>query len=179
MKKYNDVFVEELVTRRRPMFIMLVRIGTIVAALVLIGALYYLSGLLLGEYANAVFPALFAVVCIGVYLVFRNMALEYEYAFFSGDVDIDKIIGKRKRSTVMSFSCRDIEIIAPYGPKYESMISGSFDETLDARGIGAGTTDWFLICRTNEKSKLLAFSPSDRMLEAFRGFAKKQSFKED
>lgn len=180
MRTYNDVFVEELVVRQRPGFTTLVRVGTAAAGIVLIVLFYYLSGLLLGEMGNAVFPALFALVCIAVFFAFRYIGLEYEYSFFSGDVDIDKIIGKRKRTNVMSFNCRDVEIMAPYGPRYESVAAGKFDQTVDARGNGKGRRDWFLVCRTTSgKRMILAFSPSDRLVGAFKQFVKRGSFKEE
>lgn len=180
MRTYNDVFVEELVVRRRPGFTALVRVGTVVAGIALTALFYYLSGLLLGEMGNAVFPALFALVCIAVFFAFRHIGLEYEYSFFSGDVDIDKIVGKRKRTGVMSFNCRDVEIMAPYGPQYERMVAGKFDQTVDARGNGKGRRDWFLICRTTDgKRMVLAFSPSDRLVGAFRQFVKRGNFREE
>lgn len=180
MKTYKDVFVEELVVRQRPGFTALVRVGTIAAALALIIAFYFLSGSLFGEYANAVFPAMFAIVIIGAFFALRYVGLEYEYSFFSGDVDVDKIVGKRKRSNVMSFSCNDVEIMAPYGPNYENMLSGQFEKTLDARGSGKGNRDWFLICRcTDGKRMVLAFSPSERLVGAFKQYVKRGCLREE
>lgn len=180
MKTYNDVFVEEMVKRSRPGFTLLIRAGSVVLAIVLIIVFYYFSGLLLGEYAGAVFPILFVAVWVGVFMAFRFLSLEYEYSFYSGDVDIEKIIGKRKRSAVLSFSCKDIEIMAPYGPKYEELVGGQFQKTLDVRGTGKGQRDWFIICRSQSgKRTVMAFSPSDRMLDAFRMFVKGGRFKEE
>lgn len=178
MKTYKDVFVEELVVRQRPLMVALLKLGIIVLAIVLIIAFYFLTGLLLGEYGSALFPALFAIVCIAAFLGFRFLGLEYEYSFYSGDVDVDKIIGKRKRSTVMSFNCRDIELMAPYSEKYDKELENA--KLVDARGSGAGERDWIALIKseTGERSSL-AFSPSDRMLDAFRQYVRGGKLKEE
>ncbi len=175
MKTYKDVFVEELVVRQRPLIVALLRVGIIILALVLIVAFYFVTGMLLGEYGSALFPALFAVVCIGVFLAFRFLGLEYEYSFYSGDVDVDKIIGKRKRMTVLSFNCRDIELMAPYSEKYDPELENA--KLVDARGSGAGDRDWIILIKseTGERSAL-AFSPSERMLDAFRQYVRGGKF---
>ncbi|MGI5935534.1 MAG: hypothetical protein ACOX7I_01835 [Oscillospiraceae bacterium] len=179
MKTYKDVFVEELVVRHRPAFAALLRIGAVLAGILLILAFYYLTGMVLGPYANAVFPALFALVCIGVFLVFRYMRLEYEYSFYSGDVDIDRILGKRKRTRLISFSCSDIELMAPYSPEHDNELNGQFDRKLDVRGTGKGERDWFIICNGQDGSRyIIAFSPSERLLDAFRQYVRRGKMKE-
>ena len=177
MKTYKDVFVEELVVRQRPLMVALLKAGIVVLAIILTIAFYFLTGLL-GQYGSALFPALFAVVCIAAFLGFRFLGLEYEYSFYSGDVDIDKIIGKRKRSNVMSFNCRNVELMAPYSEKYDKELESA--EILDARGSGAGERDWIALIKseTGEK-KVLAFSPSDRMLDAFRQYVRGGKLKEE
>ena len=109
MKTYNDVFAEDLVVRQRPLFVALVRCGSIVAGILLTIGAYFVTGMVLKNYSSAVFPMLFALIVIGVVMVFRFTGLEYEYSFYSGDVDIDKIVGKRKRTRLISFNCRDVE----------------------------------------------------------------------
>ncbi len=180
MKTYNDVFVEELVVRQRPVFVTLIRLGTVLLGIVLTIAFYFLTGWFLGSYGSALFPALFALVCIGVFMVFRYSGLEYEYSFYSGDVDIDRIRGKRRRKRMMSFNCRDIDLMAPYSEKYESTIAGNFAHKLDARGSGQGMRDWIILINSaNGERSVLAISPSDRMINAFRQFTRRDKFKED
>jgi hypothetical protein len=176
MKTHKDVFVEELVVRHRPAFAAALRIGAVLVGLLLIWAFYYLTGMLLG---NAVFSALFALVCIGIFMVFRYLWLEYEYSFFSGEVDIDRILGKRKRSRLLSFSCRDIELMAPYSPEYDHELNGQFQRKLDVRGSGRGERDWFIICRAQDGSRyIIALSPSERLLDAFRQYVRRGRMKE-
>ncbi len=178
MKTYKDVFVEELVVRQRPLMVALLKVAAVLLGIVLTVAFYFVTGMFLGEFGSAVFPVLFALVCIGVFLAFRFLGLEYEYSFYSGEIDIDRIIGKRKRSTLLSFNCRDIELMTPYSESCDPLIGDA--KLIDARGSGAGQRDWIVIVKseTGEKT-VLAFSPSDRMLDAFRQYVRGGKFKEE
>lgn len=178
MKTYRDVFVEELVVRQRPLMVTLAKTGIVLLAVVLTVAFYFITGMLLGEYGAALFPALFALVCIAAFLGFRFLGLEYEYSFYSGLVDIDRIVGKRRRSEIMSFDCRDVELIAPYSEKYDAQLKDA--KLIDARGSGVGQRDWIVLVKseTGERS-VLAFSPSDRMLDAFRQYVRGSRFMEE
>ena len=178
MKTYNDVFVEELVVRYGQGIILAVRLGFITVGAVLSLAVRYVCVSVLGEFTTAIFPALFALVWIGVFFACRFINLEYEYSFFSGDVDIDRIRGKRKRDTLVSFSCSEVEIMAPCGPAYDSMLQENFDKKTDARGSGKGERDWFLIYNLTDGGRgVLVFSPSDRLVGAFAQFLRGGRFR--
>ena len=179
MKTYNDVFAEDLVVRQRPLFVALVRCGSIVAGILLTIGAYFVTGMVLKNYSSAVFPMLFALIVIGVVMVFRFTGLEYEYSFYSGDVDIDKIVGKRKRTRLISFNCRDVELMAPYTEANEADANGNFVQKLDVRGTGAGMRDWFVIVKSEDGSRrIFAFSPSDKMINAFRQFVRGTRFRD-
>jgi hypothetical protein len=68
--------------------------------------------------------------------------------------------------------------MAPYSEKYDSELSGC--KIVDARGSGAGERDWFaLVSPENGEKSVLAFSPSDRMLDAFRQYVRGGRFHEE
>ena len=162
MKTYHDVFVEQLVRRRRPGGEALFRLGAILLGLILITLAFVL--------ARNFFPVLFAVVVILEFFAFVYTVKEFEYSFISGDVDVDMIRGKRKRSTVFSCACRDISLMAPCGTHAEAL-SESFIRTLDVSESPRGEDRWFLICQREDGSRELVYlSPNQRLLEAFSGY---------
>jgi len=162
MKVYQDVFVEQLVRRQRPGGETMFKLGTVFAGLVLITAAFLL--------AKNFFPVLFALVIILEFFAFVYTVKEYEYSFINGDVDIDKILGRRKRSTVLSVSCKEITAMAPCAG-HESTLQGSFTRTVDA-AIGAKASDrWYFISERQDGSRELVYlSPNDRLLAAFKGY---------
>ena len=109
---FDDTFVEELVVRRTTPLSMLIRI-----LLVLFGVLFVLFGFLIIPY---VFPLCLAIVCVAIWFLFRAQYVEYEYAFTNGDLDIDRIAGKRHRKQIVSIPESQIRVMAPYQAEYES-----------------------------------------------------------
>ncbi len=49
------------------------------------------------------------------YLVFRNTNIEYEYSFFDGDLQVDKILNKKARKKLHTFPMSKMEFMAPEG----------------------------------------------------------------
>ena len=161
MKTYHDVFVEQLVRRRRPGGEAVFRLGAILLGLILITLAFVL--------ARNFFPVLFALVVILEFFAFVYTVKEFEYSFISGDVDIDLIRGKRKRSTIFSCSCRDISLMAPCGT-HEEALAEPFTRTTDASEQARGEGRWFFICQREDGNRELLFlSPNERLLAAFKG----------
>ena len=99
--------------------------------------------------AAAVIPVIFGVVFaflpaiaigivlgfVGYYLLLPQLDVEFEYLYVGGDIDIDKIMSKRKRKKVASYDKDNLEILdytsgdpnvrtwtAVYGSEKESAI---------------------------------------------------------
>ena len=160
MKVYNDTFIEELIRRERPGGELVFKIATIVVALVLIGLAYW--------FLTSIFPFCFAVVCILVFFAFHYTVKEFEYSFINGDLDIDGIWGKRKRKTVFSTSTRQMKILAPCGARPPE---GNFATTLDASVSPRAPGRWYFITERDDGTQALVFfSPSERLLGAFRDY---------
>ena len=161
MKTYHDVFVEQLVRRRRPGGEAVFRLGAILVGLILITLAFIL--------VRNFFPVLFALVVILEFFAFVYTVKEFEYSFINGDMDIDMIRGKRKRSAIFSCSCRDISLMAPCG-SHEEALTETFTRTLDASERAGGEGRWFFICQREDGSRELVYlTPNARLLDAFSG----------
>jgi len=101
-----DIFVEKLVKKKLDGNDMLIIGGSIALAVVVISAII----LFLGPYGASLILCL-AVVYL-TYMVISSRRIEYEYAFTNGELDIDKIVNKRKRENLISANCREFEIFA-------------------------------------------------------------------
>ncbi|MDL2300239.1 DUF6106 family protein [Clostridiaceae bacterium OttesenSCG-928-D20] len=119
------------------------------------------------------------VIFLGVFYLPGLVGVEYEYCFISGDVDIDKIIGQKRRKKCLSFNVRNVELVAPCDSGHKNKLEAKYDFKLDARGEGIGPKDWMLICRDdNNRHSLLVFNPSSRILEALRQSVRRGAFSE-
>ena len=104
----NDGYQEILVKRQKTAKDTLLRglvIGVIAVLIAggifLFNPIFLIAGMILGFLAY--------------YFILPNFDLEYEYLYVGGDIDIDKIMAKRKRKRVASYSKDNLEVMAPTG----------------------------------------------------------------
>ncbi len=164
MNYYNDTFVEELVVRRNSVLNLLAMIGMVLAAFLLAGVSFiFLSGL---------FPAILAILVCGVYLGIKFQGVEYEYSFTNGDFDVDKIMAKRKRKSLVEINQKQIKVMAPYTAQYECETKEyNVSSVIDASAHKNAANRWFMIYEDKDgKYVFLVFQPSKRFREAMQKY---------
>ncbi len=161
---FDDTFVEELVVRRLTLWNILARVGLVTG-----GILFTMFGFLIIPY---VFPLCLAIVCVLIYFLFRAQYVEFEYAFTNGDLDIDRIAGKRFRKQIVSIPESQIRVMAPYRAEYESEVRGyQVSRKYDVSTSPRAAHRWFMIYEPyDDDFGFLVFEPSDRLLEAMKKY---------
>jgi hypothetical protein len=160
----EDTFVEELVVRRNNLGNLLIQILFVLGAIVLAAACFlFLSGL---------FPALLAILVAGAYLGIKFQGVEYEYSFTNGELDIDKIMAKRKRKRLVEIDHKQIQVMAPYTAEYESETKDyQVTQVIDTSSHKNAPGRWFFIYENQEgKYVFVVFQPSKRLREAMRKY---------
>lgn len=162
MKKNDDIFIEELIRTVRGPQEMLIKIGAVLLALILLLAVFI--------FLRLFFPFFFTLMCLLLFYVFKYTVKEYEYSLINGDLDIDVILGMRKRKRVFSTGSRDIKVMAPYSRK-EIIPEGEYSEVLDASISKSSPNRWYFICHKEDgKNMLVFFNPSERLKKAFKAY---------
>lgn len=111
-----------------------------------------------------IFGVFLVLLMIGLdLLIIRSLDVEYEYQYFNGDIDIDKIMHKERRKNVFSANIKDMELLAPSGtPKLDSYGNASvYDFT---SGYGNAPV-YEMIIAENGVTKRVLFEPDDKMVE--------------
>lgn len=164
MEYYNDTFVEELIVRRNSVLNLLMMIGMVIVALILAAAAFVFLG--------GIFPAILAILVGAVYIGFKFQGVEYEYAFTNGELDVDKIMAKRKRKSLVSINHKSISVMAPYTAEYEPVTKDyHVTQVIDASAHKNAAGRWFLIYQDQEgKDVFLVFQPSKRFRDAMRKY---------
>ena len=105
-----------------------------------------------------------AGVVYGAYILITHFNVEYEYILTNGDIDIDKIIAKRKRKRVLSFSTKEFEIVAPYkqGENYTNLLD------LGTRNY---ENAYYAVFSKDGQKKTLVFNPPQKMIEAMKTYS--------
>ncbi len=160
----DDIFVEEMVVRRKTVWNLLLSVLVVIVALFLAVFLWLL--------VPALTPAMLVIVCLAAYLGIKFQYVEYEYSFTNGDLDVDKIMAKRKRKRALEINQKQIQIMAPYTAEYESEVKGyQVAQVLDLSSSKNAAGRWFLIYERREGGYGFAvLQPSKRLREAMQKY---------
>jgi len=157
----SDVFVEYMVARR-PTGAVLAQKCLIALAVVAVGGLsfIFLSGF-------ALLPAFGAGW--GMIILFRRLDLEFEYIVTNGEMDVDKIMGRRSRKRLFTVDCRSFDILAPCKEEYRNEIeSKTITNRIDVSSHPRAPGRWFAVYNSEDGARtLLIFEPNEKMLNAF------------
>jgi len=164
----GDVFLEHIVKRMPDNRTTFMKIGIVLAAIVLIYILMVLSASV--SYVSSFMPIVFVGLCFFGYRFFTSFNYEFEYIVTNGELDIDKIIAKRSRKRVFNAKPKDFEIVAPMTDKYKHEYeSGNFALTLDASSSKYSKNRWFIVCTTAKHGRArVIFEPTEKMIENMR-----------
>ena len=159
-----DTFAEQLVVKPMTPQDQLKKTGLILVTVVLCLGLTYLS--------LTFMPLILLVVCAvayGAYFLITGMNVEYEYSVTNGELDVDKIIAKRKRKHMLTVKISDFETL---GLESEA----KFDNTVTTFLVGDGDEEHYYAADFQHESLgrvRLVFSPNERVLEAIRSSLKR------
>lgn len=165
-----DVFYEYMIKRKYTVKEYLKIAGFAVlflflAVLMLVGSLYSLVYL---PFLNQILLIAFAAAIYFGYVMISRQNVEFEYSLTNSDLDIDKIIAKRRRVDVISLDVKEIEEMGKL--KIETY-KNSPVKTLVLGNID--TTAYYIICKdSDEQSVRVIFNPPTKMVEGIRKFAK-------
>ena len=101
----NEFLIEQLVKRNQTIATTLKKAGLIAVTV-------------LSAFLTLAFPILTVVTVILIFVdnfLFKRMNVEFEYVYFNGDLDIDKIMNMQSRKKQFSTNIKEMEVIAPSG----------------------------------------------------------------
>lgn len=155
-----DIFVEQLVERKpdsRSIFFRILLLAGIAAVCTLffIAALFVLGGAV----APIALVAIPGVLWLGLQLL-RGLTCEYEYILTNKDLDIDKIIGKRRRKRMVSLDLNNAETL----DIYTENLSLNAEVTVSAHD-NSYVNMWYLTIRHESHGNVaLLFNPNDKFI---------------
>ncbi len=148
-----DIFCEQLVAKKRTAAdiakIVLTLLGCSVVGL---AAIFF--GLLTGFLVLLVIGI--AIVCIGIWLS-SGFGVEYEYIVTNNEMDIDKILGKRKRKRMITVDISRATAFEPYpGQDTEA-------DVIVHASTGTEEDAYCLVCEHNDYGKVrIIFNPNEK-----------------
>ncbi len=153
MDRFSEQLVKKIPTGRD----MLIRGLYVAAAIVLLFLIvFFVAGF--GLIIPAV--ALAAGVIWGLVWLLQGSSVEYEYIVTNDDLDIDKIIGRRKRKRLITVSLKSASSVEPYDSGKE------IDSDVVVMAHDESGEDMYCLLSKSEKNGVVAviFNPDDRTL---------------
>jgi hypothetical protein len=157
-----DNFAEQLVKRGENAGMRTKRILMIVAGTLAVLVLTAFSLLQLGKPLFAFAGLILAAAAgYGTYFLVQGTYVEYEYTFTNGSLDVDKIIAKKRRSSLLTV---EVKQFTAFG-KYTDDVPDSEDLTTVLASDNIASHEYYADFEDeNYGSARLVFAPDEKML---------------
>lgn len=156
-----DVFCEYIVKKQRNGKDIAIIIGAYFLAFVL-------TILFLGvgaKYFNGIGLLIICAFWYGAVQIMKGRYIEYEYALTNNELDIDKIVAKKRRKHILTVDFNNIELCSKVNS--ENMDLGREVKLYDF--MGESENDIYFVDYTNENGRIrVLFQPTDKMKESIR-----------
>ena len=158
-----DFFTEHIIKQKKSQKVIFAAIGMI---LLTVAVWYFTLPFTVIPLLAGIIGFLDAGMVYATYIVITNFNIEYEYISTNTDLDIDKIVNRRKRTRVASLRLNSIELMAPVGySDFRNEENGTFNKVIMA-AISADHPDaYYIIYEQNGTRTKLVFNPTDKMIE--------------
>ncbi len=170
-----DIFLEQMIKRKRTIGDLFKVLLCVVCAF----AIFWVLPVIL--ILPMVGSILLAVCVLAIYFLYRlvcTINLEYEYTFTNGMMDVDKIINRKSRKSMVEVNIRKIEIA---GKKENStfskyMADGGIKKIYACSQKNAEDLGFIVFQDKDGKNKMLLFNPNEELQEAIRRFNPQKVF---
>lgn len=156
-----DIFVEQLVKKKKSAGQILAIIGTVLLAVFLLAL-----SILFIAWVRGFAAFIIVGVFYGAWYLLTAQNIEYEYCVTNGDIDIDRIVAQRKRQRIVSVSGKKIESAGRYLP--EKWAGRPMDRTVIAAPSDHEDNLYYFTYHSKKRGHtLVVFQPDDRVKDSF------------
>lgn len=157
MDTYKEQNVKKAVTSND----VIRKFALIIAGISVCGAILMLTGLVAPHFF-LLGVMISGFIIYGVFYVLKDMDIEYEYLYTNGDLDIDKIMGQRKRKRLVTV---EIHNVTAFG-KYTDDVEFDDDRTIVDASTGFEEEHWYMAFTSKKYGDCyLIFTPNSDMLD--------------
>lgn len=156
-----DTYSEQLVKKTQTSSDNMKKIGIIIVGIIVVAVLLYVTFTVTPFALLAVAAAIY-----GIYWFITGTNIEYEYIVTNGSIDIDKIISKRKRVTLLSVDVKDFSDFGEY--KYQP-----YDGTLILAAGGEETLMYADFNSPKYGEAKLVFAPNEKIIKCIKPYLKR------
>ncbi len=168
-----DIFVEQIVKKAQNGKDTAKKV-LIVVSMCLLAAILAFVMMFIPAFSGIALLLLFGVMYGGYYLI-TGVDVEYEYIVTNGEIDIDKIIAKRKRSRLITGKVSSFEAFGKYENAPDIDSSVTIVNAVGTSLSGEETEEWYADFTHASAGKVrLIISAEEKVVEAIRPFLPRQ-----
>ena len=156
----TEYLIEHLVKRNPTMGTYLKK-----AALISLPVLGLLLMPLLGMFG----PLVVVILIMVDMFFFKRLDLEYEYVFYNGDLEIDKVMGREARKHLLSVNIKEIDVLAPTGA--QEVLGYQHLKAIDYSTCTQGNQTYEMVIPKGAEKVRIIFEPNEAMLKAMKDLA--------
>lgn len=161
-----DTFIEKIVAKKRNATDSLITAGIIFGSIILIFIMMNIQ--ILAQLGIGLFLAVGIIYLAYRFITSRNV--EFEYVVTNGDLDIDKIVSRRKRKRIFSASCKDFDIVARVSSSGFALAAQNTKTRIDASSTPTSPDAFYITLNYKGERTIVIFEPDERMLNNFKTF---------
>lgn len=156
----NDAYAEWLVKRKTPVYSYVIN-GVMILVTIICVLLALTTANIIGVIAMFLAGG-------ATYLLMRNANVEFEYLYVTGQLSIDKIMGRSKRKKAWECSMDEIQIVAPADSYMLKDYENSNTKVIDFTSGQPGNKVYAVVANSKGQSTKVLIEPNDKMLQCFR-----------
>lgn len=163
----TDTFAEQLVKKSQSSSDSLKKVLILAGGGVITALLCYVSFFITPLALLLVAGAIYAL-----YMLIIGLNIEYEYTVTNGSLDIDKIIAKRKRVSMISVDVKDFTAFGSFDDGYDDNFSGTTILTTGIDKVDEVEKPSYYANFNHESygEVRLVFSPDERVLDSIKPY---------
>ncbi len=158
-----DNLIEQLVKRNNTFDMTLKKVGLILATIVV-----SVVSLMIPVVSAFAILIIAGMIALDVFL-FNRMNIEYEYVFFNGSLDIDRIANKASRKRLYSTDLKEVVIVAPTGT--QELLGYQHVKVKDFSTHTPGNKTYEMVVPQGAEKIRVIFEPNAEMLQAMKDLA--------
>jgi len=159
-----EIFAEQLVFKKSDWKDNLFKYGSIVMAVLIVVSMFL--SLFNTDLSILILPIAVAVVYFTYWFV-TSMYTEFEYAITEGELDIDRITAKKKRTRIITADCRDM---VDFG-EYKSDVNIRGTKRIDVSSGDKSADLFFFVYDTKKSGRVMVvFEPDDRIKSVLKKY---------
>ncbi len=160
----NEFLTEQLVKRCNTAATAVKKTGLILATVV---------SVLLG-FVHPMLVWVTAIMVVVDIVLFKRMNVEFEYVYFNGDLDIDKIVDMQSRRRAFSTNIKEMEVIAPTGSV--ELHPYQRTKTLDYSTQNPEDKTYEMVTLYKGETVKVIFNPNEKILNGMKNMAPRKVF---